>query len=265
MEKGLPKISIITICYNAGRTLERAMQSVISQQYPLLEYIIIDGGSTDATMDIVRNNSSHLAYWVSEPDKGISDAFNKGIKKATGDIIGLLNADDWFQPNTFQLVSQHFAKADVLHGKMQYWTNGQKEYMVEGNHTLLPKEMTLNHPTVFVKKEVYAKWGVFNTDYRFAMDYDLLLRFYMHDVSFFYINEVLTNMSFEGVSDKYWKRATKESKRAKIANGLPRIAAELYCVKQLSRTFIARGFKQIGLGKVLAFYRKHFALLKKDN
>lgn len=196
------------------------MASVLSQNYPNLEYIIIDGGSTDGTLDIIHQYESQISYWVLEPDKGISDAFNKGIAKATGVIIGILNADDWYEPNTFHLVAGNCQNGDVLHGKIQYWRTNQKDYFAEENHELLSKEMTIHHPTVFVKKTVYDRFGTFKVDFRYAMDYEMLLRFVLRGAHFYYVPEILANMSFAGTSDRNWDKAIKESKKAKLENGL---------------------------------------------
>lgn len=261
--KNIPKLSVVTVCFNAVSCLEKAIVSVLNQNYPNLEYIIIDGGSTDGTLGIIHQYESQITYWVSEPDKGISDAFNKGIAKATGDIVGILNADDWYEQNTLQLIADNFYKGDVLHGKMQYWRGDQKDYLVEGNHTLLFKEMTIHHPTVFVRKSVYDRLGTFEIDFNYAMDYELLLRFVSKSIPFHYIPEVLANMSFAGTSDRNWDKAIKESKKAKLKNGLSKTESEIYYWKQITRTFIARKLKEIGLDGIVGFYRKHFAMLRK--
>jgi glycosyltransferase involved in cell wall biosynthesis len=261
--KNIPKISVVTVCFNAASCLEKAIVSVLNQNYPNLEYIVIDGGSTDGTLGIIHQYESQITCWVSEPDKGISDAFNKGIAKATGDIIGILNADDWYEPNTLQIIAANFHNGDVLHGKMQYWRDNRKDYLVEGNHALLLKEMTVNHPTVFVKKSVYNRFGTFKIDFRYTMDYEMLLRFFLKGIHFLYIPEVVANMSFAGTSDRNWDKAIKESRKAKLDNGLAKIETEVYYWKQLTRTFIARGLKEMGMEGIVGFYRKHFAMLRK--
>ncbi len=103
-----PKISIVTTNYNYGRFLEETIRSVVSQNYPNLEYIIIDGGSTDSSVDIIRTYESHLAYWVSEPDSGQANGINKGFRKCTGDIIAFLNSDDLYKPDTLQAIGNIF-------------------------------------------------------------------------------------------------------------------------------------------------------------
>lgn len=117
-----PKISIITVCYNSAKHLEQCIKSVLDQDYPNLEYLVIDGGSTDGTIDIISKYRDKIAYFVSESDNGISDAFNKGIKAATGDIIGIINSDDFMMPNALQKISEYYEDdIDVYRGYCLIW------------------------------------------------------------------------------------------------------------------------------------------------
>lgn len=259
-------VSVVTVVFNGEKHLEQTIQSVLTQTYGNIEYIIIDGGSTDGTLDIIKKYEDRLAYWVSEPDNGISDAFNKGIIKATGEIIGILNADDWYEPDSVAQLVANAEKGDVFHGVMQYWGDEKKLHKTYPDASLLAKEMTINHPTVFVKKWVYEKYGVFRLDYRYAMDYELMLRFFVNGVKFYAIDSVLTNMRYEGVSDTMWKKALQESRRAKDEN-LPSQKRQnsLYFYKQFARAWLARFLQNIGLAKFVETYRKNFALVKKSN
>lgn len=268
-----PKISVITVVYNSKAYLEQAMLSVLNQGYDNLEYIIIDGGSTDGSLEVIRQYANRLAYWVSEKDKGISDAFNKGIAQATGDWIGILNADDFYQPDTLATVAQidqvEGNEVDVIHGNQQYWVknaDGQwvKDYVFTARQELLPKEMTLNHPTTFVRRQVYEQFGMFRTDLRYAMDYELLLRFYLKGARFYYHNAVLANMRYDGASDQNWPKAYHESYISKIDNGIPKSVAYPYYLKMLARTTIARLLPKLGLSKVLQWFRRKFALTAKS-
>lgn len=258
------KITVITVCLNASASIRRTIESVLAQTRKADEYILVDGGSTDGTLEIIKEYRNAITLWISEKDKGISDAFNKGIALATGDWIGILNADDWYEPTTLEMVERHAATADVLHGKIQYWIGFQKDYLAEGNQDFLESEMTIHHPTVFVKAETYKECGNFRLDYRYAMDYELVLRFYKAKKKFVYIPVVLANMSFEGASDKNWRKATQESREAKIANGISSIVAYSYYFKQIARTTVARRLKKMGLSSLLKAYRKRFALVKKN-
>jgi len=256
-------ISVITVCLNASSSIRRTIESVIHQTRKPFEYIIIDGGSTDGTLEIIHEYRDCISHLVSEKDKGISDAFNKGIQLCSGDVIGILNADDWYESETLQRVADHMGEGDLLHGKLQYWRNGKKDYLAEGNHLKLSKEMTIHHPTIFVRKILYQECGLYRVDYKYAMDYELALRFFLKSKRFVYVPETLANMSFNGASDMNWNKAIRESKYAKLDNGLDRISSYIYYMKQIFRSYIARLLKRLGLNRALKMYRKHFALVRK--
>jgi len=185
----LPKISIITPSYNQALYLEQSIQSVLSQEYPNLEYIIIDGGSKDGSVDIISKYNEYITYWTSEPDKGQSDALNKGFSLATGDIIGWLNSDDTYQPGTFREVANIF-KNNAIHVAMSeyfgFMDNLEKIYAFKKNQyknhkTLIrywkTNGMTINQPCVFFRRELISNMHpVMDTTLNYAMDYDLWLR-----------------------------------------------------------------------------------------
>lgn len=209
-EKGIimsynPLISIITVVKNGKEHFEQAIQSVLGQTYTNIEYIIIDGMSTDGSLDIIKKYEKHLAFWISEPDNGIYNAMNKGIKHTTGDYIGILNCDDYYEPNALEAIAgelQNDVLPDVVFGnlfminpnltekKLQTYKKGQKLY----------KSFSIWHPTVFMKKECYKKWGMFDESFRIAADYELLLRFKKNGASFTYINKALASFREGGTS-----------------------------------------------------------------
>lgn len=261
-----PLISIITVVYNGEKYLEQTIQSVLNQTYDNIEYIIIDGGSRDRTLDIIRQYEDVIDYWVSEKDNGISDAFNKGIRYAQGELIGIINADDWYEEGCIQNLIDNFSKADILYGNLQYWKNYDKGALFLPNKPdLLKKEMVLNHPAIFVKKDVYKKFGLFREDFRYAMDYELLLRFWKNNVSFFYINTVLSNMRYEGISDTHWYNAVLETFKAKTINHENLWTAFIYLTYQMVRSAVARFLPIIGLKNIVIWYREKYSLVKKKN
>jgi glycosyltransferase involved in cell wall biosynthesis len=266
---GLPLVSIITVLYNGDKYLAQTIRSVLDQAYPALEYIIVDGGSTDGSLDIIRQYEDRIDYWVSESDNGISDAFNKGIGLAGGEWIGLINADDWYEKDAVQLAMHQAGAADVVYGNLQCWENGQPEYLFTANHQLLPLEMALNHPTVFVRKRLYQQWGAFNGAYRVAMDYELLLRFYTWGARFSYVNQCLAHMRLEGVSDRKWVEGYQEVKRAKDQHLGRKPVHALYFLKQTVFTFLSRKVgaaakKSSLLSRLYSFYRDHFSMVQKS-
>ena len=181
---GKPLISVVTIVYNGERHLEQTIRSVVGQSYGNIEYILVDGGSTDGTLDIIRKYEDRIDYWISEPDRGISDAMNKGTRLATGDIVAHLHADDYY-PDESVVSSVHGAFVD--HKEAGWLTGGMYLVNTAGDRTAeirvrkysydrLKKANIILHPATFVRREAFEKVGAFDLSYRYAMDYDLWLR-----------------------------------------------------------------------------------------
>jgi glycosyltransferase involved in cell wall biosynthesis len=259
-----PLVSIITIVYNADRYLEQTIQSVLQQSYRPIEYIIIDGGSNDNSIAIIKKYEDRLAYWVSEKDKGISDAFNKGIHQASGEIIGIINADDWYEPHAIERIVKAMERADVAYGNLRYWKEGVPDVTVEGDDAYLPNEMSVNHPTVFVRSDCYKEHGLFRTDLKYAMDYDLMLRLKTRGCRFVHIPEVLANMRWEGLSDQQWYKACKELWSIKNKY-LPEKAFlhKLYFHKQVASIKMGRFLRRMHLDRTVRFYQKWLSPLRK--
>lgn len=235
-------VSLITIVYNGEKHLEKTILSVIHQTYPNIEYIIIDGGSTDNSVSIIRKYENKLAYWVSEPDKGISDALNKGIKKAKGEIIGFINADDCLEPDAVENVMKAYSPGMIIYGNVCFWENNIKVRTTKSDHTRLKEGMTLAHPAVYVPKALYEQFGNFDTKFKIAMDYDLLLRFYMNKAAFKKIDRVLVNMNLGGISDKNWLAAIKEELNSKNRY-FNRVVNLYHFVKQFTYLFLQGLFR----------------------
>lgn len=227
------KISIITVCYNAENTIAGTIQSVLSQTYDNVEYIIIDGASTDKTVDIITQYKDKLSCFITEPDKGIYDAMNKGISKATGDIVGILNADDFYMDeDVLFTVAKIFReqKVDSVFADLVYVRpeNLDKTVRFYSSKDFRPEKFAYGwmpaHPTFFVKRSIYEKYGLFKTDYRIAADYELLVRFlYRYRITYSYLNKVLIKMRTGGVSTKNLKSnwiLNKEIVRACYENGI---------------------------------------------
>ncbi|CAG0952478.1 MAG: glycosyltransferase [Bacteroidetes bacterium] len=236
-----PKVSIITVCYNSAETIEVAVKSVLSQQYNNIEYIIIDGYSTDATKSIIEKYQSKITHFVSEKDAGIYFALNKGIELATGDIIGILHADDLYTSEyVISEVVETFAKskADAIYANLQYVAkeniNKIVRHWVSGPY----KENSFlygwmpPHPTFFVRREIYNKYGFFDTRFTSAADYELMLRFiHKCKIGVSYLNKVIVKMRMGGKSNKsVFNRikANTEDRKAWVVNGLKPYFFTLY-------------------------------------
>ena len=259
-------ISIITIVFNDVEHIEQTILSVISQNVPNLEYIIIDGGSTDGTIDIIQKYQNRIATFITEKDNGIVDAFNKGLKRATGDIIGLVNAGDFLEDRALEKVADAFKydQSDIVYGNVQYWENDVKQYIYKADHTLLPKFMSLNHPAVFIKRNIYLQYGLFDKTYKLAMDYDLLLRLYTKNVKFKHIDSTLSNMTHGGVSDVNWRAAYREVFQIRQKYLGKSLGLSLSYTGQVLKRHISNSVSLLGLEGIKKFYRKHFSLIKKE-
>jgi len=221
-EKDTMSLSIITVCFNSEKYIASAIESVISQSYPNLEYIIIDGGSTDNTIEIINSYSGKISKFISEPDKGIYDAMNKGIMHATGDIIGILNSDDYYKDNQVldkivQLFRNHktnsvFADIDYVDPKrenkiIRKWVSGpyKPHSFKKGWHPA--------HPGFFVKKNIFNSFGDYDLSYKVAADFELMLRFIeKHKISNYYLPESIINMRLGGESNKSLRNIFKGNK-----------------------------------------------------
>ncbi|MBS6764912.1 MAG: glycosyltransferase [Clostridium sp.] len=198
-----PKISIITITFNSEKTLHRAIDSVISQDYSELEYIIVDGGSKDSTVEIIKSYGEQITKWVSEPDNGISNAFNKGIAMATGDIIGIINSDDGLEPGALSAVASAYEEGiDVYRGKVLLWKEDSDTKAIEtpSMHFDFSGFNKISHQSTFVTKSAYECYGHFDELCKYVMDYDLLLRYEKAGAKFKYIDEVLAFYSLGGLT-----------------------------------------------------------------
>ena len=216
------KISIITATYNNEKTIEQTVQSVLNQSYKNIEYIIIDGNSTDNTLQIVNKYAGKINHIISETDKGMYDALNKGIMKASGDIIGFLHADDFYPANDVLEKVEHTFKVygtQSVYGDLDYVSANDTEKIIRkwksGSFAFdeLKKGWMPPHPTFFVLRDVYWKYGFFNLKYKIAADYDLMLRFLgKYKISAAYIPEVLVKMRWGGKSNRSIKNIFIKSK-----------------------------------------------------
>ncbi len=205
------RISIITICYNRKATIAKAIESVLLQDYPNIEYIIIDGNSTDGTKGIVNSYADKISTFISEPDKGMYDALNKGMKVATGDVIGLMHSDDEFYDATVvtKIVSafQNNPNTDGIYGNGIYVSNDDQERIIRnrigGAYSLkkVKSGWLPLHPTVYLKKTCIEKFGDYNLDFKIASDTEFLLRYlYKYKIRMTYLNEYIVKMRMGGMS-----------------------------------------------------------------
>jgi glycosyltransferase involved in cell wall biosynthesis len=205
------RVSIITIVYNNRATFEDSVKNVLSQSYNQIEYVVVDGGSNDGTIDIIQAYRERISQWISEPDQGIYDAMNKGIRMASGEVIGFLHSSDVYaHPRVIEEVAQVFENSNVssVYGDLQYVDQKDLNRVIRNwksapyHHGKFKQGWMPPHPTFFVRKEIYEKYGYFNTHFRIAGDYELMLRFLeRYGISAAYIPEVLVKMRWGGMSN----------------------------------------------------------------
>ncbi|MBN2167253.1 MAG: glycosyltransferase [Marinilabiliaceae bacterium] len=214
-------ITIITATYQSSATLQSAIESVLNQTANNIEYIVIDGGSTDGTIELLKKYDNRIK-WFSEPDNGIYDALNKGISKATGDYIGFLHADDLLASDTIiEKISTiiNETNADAVYGNLVYISKYDTSKVIrywkscKFNPSLLKKGWMPPHPTLYIKRKFYDSIGIFNIQLKIAADYDFILRlFSLPGISTFYINDVIVKMRIGGTSNRNIKNIIKKSK-----------------------------------------------------
>lgn len=200
-----PVISIITVCYNSEEHIESTIKSVLSQDYNRLQYIIVDGGSTDRTMNIVNKYKEKIDTIISEPDKGISDAFNKGICHAKGDLIGIVNSDDILLPNALLGIAQGYQadKYDIYRGNSIIWNplSGYKYKEVPSmTFSKTPVFVNVAHESSFITKKAYEKYGGYDVKLHYCMDLDFFIRAYQNGARYKYVNTNVVQFRLGGAT-----------------------------------------------------------------
>jgi len=236
-----PLVSIITVVFNNRRHLDRAMQSVFAQSYRNIEYIVIDGGSTDGTVELIRSHAGRLSYWHSAPDKGISDAFNMGVALARGDYVGLVNSDDWMSPDQVEqgVRALKASNSPFVFGDLIYYdAQGRRAYRIAGDPgypaKLWHRMPQVTHPTALVRSSTYARHGLFDPRWKIGMDYDWLLRLNDHGLVGSHTPAIVGNMSLGGVSDRHWRQCLDEHCAIAVGHGgSPLILRSLLLIRKI--------------------------------
>jgi len=225
------KISIITICFNSSKTIEKTFQSIKNQSYKNIEYIVVDGGSSDDTLKIIKNYNSCISNYISESDKGLYDAMNKGIALATGDIIGILNSDDIFLD---VFVLENIAKfhqendIDASIGNITQFNESGKTVRKYSSKNWTPENLKIGfmppHPSIFFERKLFKQYGNYHLDFISGADYELIVRFFIkHQISWKYSGITTTAMLIGGISSsgyKSYKLISREIKKALELNNI---------------------------------------------
>ena len=236
--------SIITICLNSEKTIERTIKSVLNQTCGDYEYLIIDGGSTDETLLIIRKYEPLFAgrlHWISEPDQGIYDAMNKGIRMAQGEIIGIVNSDDYYEKDTLEKVRSSYKGYDytIIYGLLRTLFHG-KEKMVYLKSPEFIEEDMIAHPSCFVTKKIYEEYGSYSLEYPYSADYEFMLRMRNQEkVRYIPIYHVLSNFSVDGASSSI--KGYRDTMKLKKTHGL---ISSKYYYKEMIKSWIAMKIKR---------------------
>ncbi len=224
------RISIVTVCYNSANTIEQTIQSVVSQNYSDLEYIIIDGGSTDGTVNIIKKYQEFISFWVSEPDHGVYDAMNKGLESCTGDIVAFLNSDDWYEKDTLKKVAQYFkdTKADMVSGNVYLYAEGGARKMELGRREKenVFFQVIYPHPALFVRRSLFRKMGGYDTSYRIAADMAWVINACAEGAEVLCVEDCFTYFRAGGLSSRQRYEGLKEHYKAAL------ICAQRKCMGQ---------------------------------
>ena len=249
------KLTIITITYNSENTLEQTIKSVISQKASNVEYIIIDGGSSDQTLNIINYYRQDIDILVSEADKGISDAFNKGIKRASGDIIGIINSDDILYEGAAETVLSAFAEdsdIDVLFGNLMVFKDEVKKgHLVRSSSNLkkLRYALLIPHPCVFISRKAYKKYGLYSLEYKNAMDYELISRMYYSGAKFKYFDKILAGFREGGQSIASFDVTLNEHKKIAKRNGAKAAELNAYLLYVRMREYVMPFIREMGIDR----------------
>jgi glycosyltransferase involved in cell wall biosynthesis len=255
------KFSIITVTRNSERYLDECMTSVLGQERADLEYILIDGGSVDGTLAIIKKaaQADPRISWISESDRGISDAFNKGLARAKGEIIGILNSDDAYAPGALASVDtarHNNPDCDIFHGDMLRFSEDTPLFrLIPGTvDNSIWHEMPLNHPATFVTRQAYGVVGGFDLNLSLAMDYDLVLRLYLAGFHFHHIPAVLAHMRYGGASDDRFIGTRREVVDISIRAGYSPLKARFWFIYSVAKGCIKNLLRRTGMKNLLQLH-----------
>lgn len=259
-----PSLTVVTVCRNVLPALERTVDSVLAQDYPALEYWIIDGASTDGTQARLAELRARGIHTLSEPDRGISDAMNKGLERATGEWVAHLHADDTYLPGALARFAEHArADVDIVSGWIVK-VEDHGEVVCRNDPDLMPANMGLNHPSTFVRRALFERLGGFDVTLRYAMDYDFFLRAYLAGARIALVDAPLTRMPGGGLSERSIWRTLAETRTIRRRYRTSRWhRSRAWILLLAARGYTRLWLQRLGLHGVVAWYRRTLAWPRK--
>ncbi len=245
-----PAVSIVTVMLNSAATVERTIASVQSQTFKSIEQVFVDGLSRDESLDIVRRLARPHDFWISEKDKGISDAFNKGVAMSRGKYVLILNADDWLSPDQIERSVETLDEtgADFVFGDLIFYEGGRPSFRYVGDPNysgvIGRKWPAVGHPTLLARRECFVRAGLFDTKYRNAMDYEWLLRLHRRGARGAYSAKILGHMTHDGVSNRQFRRTIWEVRSITVRHGRNPLLASLEANWRYGKTRLSMPIKQ---------------------
>lgn len=246
---GCPPVTIVTVARNAGATLARTIQSVQAQRSPFIEHVVVDGASTDGTQELLRSALRTQDFWLSEADRGIADAFNKGVALARGRYIQFLNADDWLSDGqvAHAVAVLERTGADFVFGDLVFHRDSQPAFVYRGDPDYAAKLRShlppVNHPTILARRTLFERVGLFCLEHRYAMEYDWLQRVHRAGARGVHDAGIVGHMTHEGVSNRAFARTAREVRDIAIAYGENRFRAQMRAEVNIAKTSLSHGVR----------------------
>jgi glycosyltransferase involved in cell wall biosynthesis len=258
--KESPLVSIVTVVLNGEKYLRDTIESVLNQDFQNIEYIIIDGGSIDQTHKIIKEYEEKIDIWYSEPDEGIADAFNKGLCLCRGDLIGIINSDDWLEQEAItNLVKNYRYREDEWYcGKLKFWRDGKIYCTVQSCPEKLVQFNSIPHQTIFTTRNFHENYGIYDQNYKFAMDYDLFLKAYLMGSKPKNLPITFSNMRYGGVSSIQTLKVAKEFYSIKNKYLGKKIAHKLFFLETHLKYFCGKILRYFKLNWILKCLKKIF-------
>lgn len=260
----MPRISVITVVKNAESCIERTVQSVLSQGYAPLEYIVVDGGSTDKTCDILQRYADRCLF-LRIGDENPTEGINHAMEHFSGDMLGFLNAGDWYEAGTLQEVARRYAPGIIIHGNMRIWRGAVAEFVAIPQSSRIRRRMCLNFPTCFFCRPLPQQVNTFDNRFDYATDYEYIRRCMKKGGYFHYVDRVFANMPTGGRSVLHWKRTLFDMHHARLAHGASVPNAAFCFAADVVHSWIRMFLEKCGLHGVVAWYRRHLAPVRKQS